>query len=201
MLRGTSLLFSGGSQRNNHHKQDPLELERSASCFQISWKAFRGWHTARNKQVCDNQFDVTPLQEATHGIPTHPLVPFPNGTKALSILLTSFGSSHRSGSNFNGSGKYSGSWCKTQELIETTDWDCVSKSYERNSACLPQQVWIRRWMSHHHQAHHEEVCLEHRRTSYLNISLTLFTVDTSTLPETLFYHRWLLRVNSFQIKR
>lgn len=64
---------------------------------------------------------LTYSSQYASGIPTHPLVPFPNGTKALSIRRASFRSSHLSGSNFNGSGKYSGSWCKTQELIDTTD--------------------------------------------------------------------------------
>jgi hypothetical protein len=45
-------------------------------------------------------------EEELYFIPTHARVPLENGTKALSILRASLGSSQRVGSNFRDFGKY-----------------------------------------------------------------------------------------------
>jgi hypothetical protein len=73
-------------------------------------------------------------ERKTHGIPTHPRVPFPNGTNAFSIRRASLESSQRLGSNFKGSGKYSGSWCRTQELIDTVHFGLL--------VVFQEQAWI-----------------------------------------------------------
>ena len=62
-------------------------------------------------------------EKKTYGIPTQPLVPLPNGTKALSMRLAWSvpEPSHRSGSNFVGFGKQSSSWWRTHEDMDTID--------------------------------------------------------------------------------